>query len=207
MFYGINLKYLKGRSSMKAVKVVRDPTIIKILADLVRKEILRLTAIKPLTETQLAEKVLLTKPSMSHHLRTLLKAGLIKITKTRVGPHGILEKYYEPIAKLFIEDWEKVPPELKRYFLHSHMERVRGMLSVFYLIAENQGQKIEIRSEEVERLAQEIAKRVAIVAEKYEDMETDIDRETLLIKIYSETLKMMITEIKWKNFFPKIINC
>jgi len=189
---------------MKAVKIVRDPKTIKILADLVRKEVLRLTAIQPLTETQLAEKVMLTKPSVSHHLQTLRQAGLIKITSTKIGRYGILEKYYEPVAKLFIEDWKKVPPELRRYFLHSYMERLRGMLSVLYLLAESCGEKIEITSYEVEQLAKEVAERIAIVAEKYEDVETDEDRETLLLKIYSETLKTMMTESKWKKFFSKI---
>jgi predicted transcriptional regulator len=191
---------------LKAVKVVRDPEIIKLLADLVRREILRLIAVEPLTQKQLAEKVGITEPSMSHHLRLLLKAGLIRIKEAKVGSHGILEKYYEPTAKLFIEDWEKIPPDLRRYFVHSHMERLRGMISVFQLIAEEQGQSIEVTSKEIKELAQEIAERIPTVAEKYENVETDMDRETLLIKIYSETLKIQMNEEEWKNFFSKIKN-
>jgi len=191
---------------LKAVKVVRDPETIKLLADLVRREILRLIAVEPLTQKQLAEKVGIAEPSMSHHLQLLLKAGLIKIKEAKVGSHGILEKYYEPTAKLFIEDWEKIPLDLRRYFVHSHMERLRGMISVFQLIAEEQGQSIEITSKEIKELAQEIAKRIPTVAEKYENIETDMDRETLLIKIYSETLKIQMNEEKWKPFFSKIKN-
>jgi len=189
---------------MKAVKVVRDPETIKLLADLVRREILRLIAVEPLTQKQLAEKVMIAEPSMSHHLQLLRKAGLIKIKEAKVGSHGILEKYYEPTAKLFIEDWEKIPPDLRRYFVHSHMERLRGMLSVFQLVAEEQGQNIQVSSEEIKELAQAIARRIALVGEKYENMEVDMDRETLLIRIYSETLKAEMTEGKWKDFFSKI---
>jgi len=175
-----------------------------LLADLVRREILRLIAVEPLTQTQLAEKMMLTEPSMSHHLQLLRKAGLIRIRRAKVGSYGILEKYYEPAAKLFIEDWEKIPPDLRRYFVHSHMERLRGMLSVFQLIAEGQGRNIEVSSEEIKELAQAIASRIAIVGEKYEKTKVDVDRETLLIKIYSETLRTEMTESKWKDFFSRV---
>ncbi|MEM3641016.1 MAG: winged helix-turn-helix domain-containing protein [Candidatus Bathyarchaeia archaeon] len=191
---------------MKAVKIVRDPETIKLLADLVRREILRLIAVEPLTQKQLAEKVGIAEPSMSHHLQLLRKAGLIKIKEAKVGSHGILEKYYEPAAKLFIEDWEKIPLDLRRYFVHSHMERLRGMISVFQLIAEEQGKSVEVTSKEIKELAQEIAKRIPEVAEKYENIETNMDRETLLIKIYSETLKIQMNKGEWKDFFSKIKN-
>jgi len=58
--------------------------------------------------------------------------------------HGILEKYYDPTASLFLEDWERIPADLRRYFVHSHMERLRGMLSVFQLMAEGQGRSIKV---------------------------------------------------------------
>jgi len=189
---------------MKAVRIIRDPETIKLLADLVRREVLRLLAVEPLTQTQLAEKMRLTEPSMSHHLQILRKAGLITIRRAEVGSHGILEKYYESSAKLFIEDWEKIPPDLRRYFVHSHMERLRGMLSVFQLIAEGQGRNIEVTSDEIKELAQAIASRIAMVGEKYENVEVKEDRETLLIRIYSETLKIEITQSKWKDFFSRI---
>lgn len=191
---------------MEAVRIIRDPETIKLLADLVRREILRLLAVRPLTQTQLAEETKLTEPSVAHHLHLLRMAGLIVMKHTEVGPHGILEKYYEPTAKLFIEDWEKIPQELRRYFIHSHMERLRGMLSVFQLIAQEQGQNIEVSSNEVRELAQAIASRIAIAGEQYEKMETDIDRETLLIKIYSETLKTEMSESRWKDLFSRISN-
>jgi len=189
---------------MKTVKIIRDPETIKLLADLVRREILRLIAVEALTQTQLAEKMTLTEPSMSHHLQLLRKAGLIRVRHAKVGSHGILEKYYEPAAKLFLEEWGKIPPDFRRYFVHSHMERLRGMLSVFQLIAEEQGRNIEVGSGEINELAQSIARRIAIVGEKYEKMKIDFDRETLLIRIYSETLKTEMTENKWKDFFSRI---
>ena len=189
---------------METVRIVRDSETIKLLADLIRREILRLIAVEPLTQTQLAERMMLSEPSMSHHLQLLRKAGLIRIRRTKVSSYGILEKYYEPMAKLFLEDWDRIPLDLRRYFIHSHMERLRGMLSVFQLMAEEQGRNIEVNSEEIKELAQSIASRIAVVGEKYEKMRIDVDRETLLIKIYSETLKTEMAESKWKSFFSRI---
>jgi predicted transcriptional regulator len=189
---------------MKTVKVIRNSEIIKLLADLVRREILRLLATEPLTQTQLAEKMLLKEPSMSHHLQLLRKAGLIRVRSAKVGSHGILEKYYEPKAKLFLEDWDRIPLDLRRYFVHSHMERLRGMLSVFQLMAEDQRRNIEVNSEEIKELAQSIASRIAVIGEKYEKVKADIDRETLLIRIYSETLAAEMAESRWKNLFSRI---
>jgi len=189
---------------MKSVTIIRDAETIKLLADLVRREILRLIAVEPLTQTQLAEKMKLSEPSVSHHLRLLRNAGLIKIKRSEIGSHGILEKFYEPTAKLFIEDWERIPPDLRRYFVHSHMERLRGMLSVFQVMAGEKGRNIEVSSEEIKELAQAIARRIAIVGEKYEQTKADIDREILLIRIYGETLKTEMAEPKWHDFFSKI---
>jgi len=84
------------------------------------------------------------------------------------------------------------------------MERLRGMLSVFQLLAEERGQNIEVSSDEIKELAQTIARRIAMVGEKYEEIETDVDRETLILRIYSKTLRTEMVEGKWKDFFSKI---
>ncbi|MFH0748518.1 MAG: helix-turn-helix domain-containing protein [Candidatus Bathyarchaeota archaeon] len=189
---------------MKRVEILRDSETIKLLTDLVRREILRLLAVEPLTQTQLARRMMLKEPSMSHHLQLLRKAGLIRIRRTKVGPHGILEKYYEPTANLFLEDWEKIPPDLRRYLVHSHMERLRGMLSVFQLLAEEQGQSIDVNSREVIDLAQTIASHIAHIGEHYKKINRNMDREILLIRIYSDTLKSQMADNKWKSFFSRM---
>ncbi len=189
---------------MDAVRIVRDYETIKVLADLVRKEILRLLAVQPLTETQLAGKLVLKKSSMAHHLTVLYKAGLIDVTRTKIDSYGILEKYYEATAKLFVVDWEAVPLELQRYFLDGHMERLRGMLSAFKLIAERHGKKVETTSEQLRELAYEVAKQMPTIAEKYGRMEKTTDREMLLIEIYSQSLKTVMNEPKWRLLFTDI---
>jgi len=185
----------------KAVKIVRDPEIIKVLADPVRREMLRLIAAQPQTETELAKKLNLSKPSTGYHLQILLKVGLIKIASTRIGSYGILEKYYESTSTLFLEDFDEIPPELQRYFIHGHIERLRGMLSAFQIMGRIQEQAVEISPDELKELAQEIARRMISIGQKYEQVETEIGRENLLIKIYSETLRSIMAESKWQKFF------
>lgn len=187
----------------KAVKVVRDPEIIKILADPVRREILRFTSARPWTETQIARKLNLSKPSVGYHLQVLLKAGLIRVANVRVSQYGILEKYYEPTATLFLEDPDSVPSDLRRYFIHRYIERLRGMLSVFYALG-CIGEDCEIDPEDLEELAKDLARHIVKIGEKYESVEVDVGRESLFIKVCGEALKSVMAEDKWGAFFKPI---
>jgi DNA-binding transcriptional ArsR family regulator len=187
----------------KAVKVVRDPEIIKILADPVRREILRFTSARPWTETQIARKLNLSKPSVGYHLQVLLKAGLIRVANVRVSQYGILEKYYEPTATLFLEDPDSVPSDLRRYFIHRYIERLRGMLSVFYALG-CVGEDCEIDPEDLEELAKDLARHIVKIGEKYESVEVDVGRESLFIKVCGEALKSVMAEDKWGAFFKPI---
>lgn len=190
----------------KVIRVIHETKIIKVLADPVRREILRQLRHEPQTQTQLARKLNLTKPSINHHLQLLRKTRLIRIARTKAESHGILQKYYEPTSSLFIEDFETTPPHLQKYFLQFHLERLRGMLSVFQLIGKTRGEPIKVTSDELKELAQEIARQMAKVGKRYETTEATINRETLLITIYSEALKEIMTEDKWKDFFANIFD-
>lgn len=190
----------------KVIRVIHETKIIKVLADPVRREILRQLRHEPQTQTQLARKLNLTKPSMRHHLQLLRKTRLIRIARTKAESHGILQKYYEPTSSLFIEDFEATPPHLQKYFLQFHLERLRGMLSVFQLIGKTRGEPIKVTSDELKELAQEIARQMSKVGKRYETTEATINRETLLITIYSEALKEIMTEDKWKDFFANIFD-
>jgi len=186
----------------KIVSVIHNPQIIKLLADPVRREILRLLRHEPQTQTQLARELNISKPSMKHHIQLLRQARLIKIAYTKVESHGITQKYFEPTSSLVIEDFEKTPPNLQKYFLQLHIERLRGMLSVFQLIGTKRGDPITVTPHELKDLAYEIAKQLARVGKKYEKIGGEtLNRETLLVTIYSEALNIVMTESKWTPFF------
>ena len=78
-----------------------------------------------MTEEQLSGEFGLTKAAVGYHLHLLLKAGLIGITKLEAEKHGILQKYYAPMAALFIIDTDNLPKDVKRFFIQTQIEHSR----------------------------------------------------------------------------------
>jgi len=203
----------EGVELRKAVQIVDKP---KILVDPIRREILRLLALESQTSTQLAERLNLSKSTVGHHIGVLRRAKLVRIKLAKPGSHGILEKYYEPVALVLIEDYKQIPEELKKYFLNIHMERLRGMFSTLQLIGdmvnafdvirESWEHTVKIPSDFdlLNELANETLKYMTQVGKKYENTMTDLDAETLLTKIYSEVLRLIITSGVWAKVFAKI---
>jgi len=201
----------------RAVKVVHSPRAIRILIDPARREILRQLTLRPQTATQLAEKMHLTKSTVGHHIAALRKFRFIKTKMAKPGSHGILEKYYEPTAVLFVEDYDRVPEELRKDFLNIHIERLRGVFSAFQIFREpfdilrlfSKPEEQEIEASEgfdlMYELAKEVAKQMTITGKKYEGSETEMDGETFYIKLYSETLRAVMSKDLWRNVFEKII--
>jgi len=188
-----------------AVQIVNDPKKVKLLADPVRREIIRQISTQPQTQNQLADKLELRPSSVSHHLRVLRKAGLIRIEHSEVGTHGILKKYYEPTSNLFIEDYKNASAGLQKYFVHTNIERLRGMLSMLQILAEKKNKSVKIDREELNDMAQEIANRLPVIAKKYKDTQTNMNREALNIRIYSEALKSVMKNDRWKKIFAGIV--
>ena len=184
---------------MRAVQIIRDPGTIILLSDLVRRQILRLLSTKPLTQSQIAKKIMLSKPTIDHHLKLLMKHGLIVVESTEIESHGIRQKFYSPSARLFIEDWEATPPEQRRYFVLSHIDRLRGILSVFELLAEERHDNLLIKTAEVELLAESLAQRISKVAERHIGDDPALEREALLAIIFAETLREELATGNWDN--------
>jgi len=186
-----------------AVKIIHRPKEAKTIVDPIRREILRQLNIQSQTATQLAEKLNLTKSTVGHHIRVLRKARLIRIKLAKPGSHGILEKYYKPVAVLFIEDHTRIPSDLQNYFLHVHMERLRGIIAAFQLISESRKKTFKIPADVdlLSELARETAKHVAKIGEKYENTETEMGAEDLLAKIYGKAFKTVMTKGIWRKVF------
>ena len=188
--------------AMRAVRVIRDPETIRLLADLARRQLLRHLSKRPMTQSELSAATHLTEPSVSHHLRLLLDADLIRVQRIEPGARGAVKKYYEPKTLLLIEDWDSTPQDQRRYFIHAHLERLRGMLSVFALT----NRDAALSTNELEALAEDIASRVSAVAERHLGDDYEGDRESLMIRIYSETLGDIMAEKRWSGFFKPLMN-
>ncbi|MDH5450600.1 MAG: helix-turn-helix domain-containing protein [Candidatus Bathyarchaeota archaeon] len=190
---------IKTSKPGKAIHIVDDPESIRLLADFTRTEILRLLSKYPMTETQLSEQLGITRAAVGYHLHLLLDTGLITIEKVEAEQHGILQKYYTPIAFLLIIDPDLIPRDVQRYFIRTQLEHLRGMFSVFQLYHHVS----EVSSKNLEKLAIGMLKQLKIVGQKHTDDVAPEDAESLRIKIYAEALANLTKQKEWCSLFQK----
>jgi DNA-binding transcriptional ArsR family regulator len=82
-------------SDIKQLKALSHTSRVKILSSL---------AEKPMTAKQLADQFGEEPAKTSYHVKQLLKVGLVELKFTRETQNGIVEKYYQAIAKEFQTD-------------------------------------------------------------------------------------------------------
>ncbi len=90
---------------MDTEQLDRLSTLFKALAEPARLRILGLLAEKPLAGHELAERLALTPPTISHHMRRLTEAGLIHVTSEAQS------RIYSLRGDAF-DDWVRRPPPL-----------------------------------------------------------------------------------------------
>src|SRR5659263_368030 len=71
-----------------------DEETAKLFSDKTRRKLVDLLSEKELTNSQLARKLDLSKPTMSHHLKLLQDAGIVTISRIEHEEHGIAMKFY-----------------------------------------------------------------------------------------------------------------
>lgn len=95
---------------MEESYVIRELEQVKALADPLRLRILEAMLSGPRTTKQVADTLREKPTRLYHHVDALERAGILRLTETRRN-RGTLEKYYEPVAKLFIIDRDLFAPE------------------------------------------------------------------------------------------------
>lgn len=71
-----------------------DEEVAKIFSDRTRMKMIELLSEKELTNSQLAGLLNLSKPTISHHVRLLINAGIVKVSRIEHEEHGIAMKFY-----------------------------------------------------------------------------------------------------------------
>ena len=74
---------------MKAVFIVDKSKIAKVLIDPMRRAILYLLRQKPMTQTQLANELGLSPPSLNYHIKLLKSIDFVVIARKQLEAHGI----------------------------------------------------------------------------------------------------------------------
>jgi DNA-binding transcriptional ArsR family regulator len=85
---------------MKAVKHITDPEAFKILADDTRKRMIFLLRAKEMTVSQIADELNLTPQTVYHHIKRLVEAGMVEVTR-EVRVDHLIESYYMATAEVF----------------------------------------------------------------------------------------------------------
>jgi DNA-binding transcriptional ArsR family regulator len=85
---------------MKAVKHISDPEAFKILADDTRKKMIFLLRAKEMTVSQIADQLNLTPQTVYHHIKRLVEAGMVEVTR-EVRVDHLIESYYMATAEVF----------------------------------------------------------------------------------------------------------
>lgn len=150
-----------------------------------------------MTQTELAKVLSSTKSAIGYHLRQLHKANLIYVIKTEAENHGILQKFYSPIANIIISTYDQTPDDVKRYFIQVQIEHIIGMIAA-YNGSMNYG---NVSPTTIEKLASLLWKQVEDVCKKYQDKNSVQNTESLKIKIYADAVSTLKNTPEWKAIF------
>jgi len=174
----------------KGVEVITDPGKIRVLVDPMRREIVRLLSLHAMTESELAETLGLSDPSVSHHLKILAGAGLIRIARREVEQHGIVQKFYETTAAICLVDGRGMPLDTERYFMPVRLERALGVVSALSLARR---ESFQVSTKDVEDFAKALDSAIIEVAHNRLRQRNE-DREEIIRKIYRDALVHLLKQ-------------
>jgi DNA-binding transcriptional ArsR family regulator len=169
----------------RAVEVITDPKIASILVDPMRREIVRLLAESEKTENELAGLLGLSDPSVGHHLKILREGELIRVVRKEAEEHGILQKFYESNAAVYLVDTHNMPLEIGRYFTPASLERVRGVMATASVALRREEAKLS--EKDVEEFAKLFAAALVRSSTKF-PKRWNGNREELLATLYRSAL-------------------
>ena len=184
------------------VCIVDDPDKIRLLADFTRAEILQLLCEHPMTEAQLSDELGLTRAAVGYHLNLLKKAQLIYLERVEPEEHGILQKFYSPVAAFFIVDYDRIPNDAKRYFIQTQIIHLRGIFTAFQLNHHFPG----VSPTTLEKLAVAVLKQLKNTGRKHTEEGPVENAETLKVKIYAEALENLMKQDEWHALFKESKN-
>ncbi len=113
---------------MKAVYIVDDAKIAKVLIDPMRRAILGLLRQRPMTQAGLANELGLTAASLNYHMNILRSKKLVTIAKKEVERHRIMQIFFSTTAYLFVYNLDSLPKSIARYFYPVSLERARAVV-------------------------------------------------------------------------------
>jgi DNA-binding transcriptional ArsR family regulator len=183
---------------MKAVYIVNDVKVAKILVDPMRRAILDLLRQKPMTQAGLANELGLTAASLNHHIKILRANKLVTIFKREVERHRIMQIFFSSVAYLFIYDLDSLPKNVARYFYPVSLERARALVSLLLLYDKklSLAYKIKYTPEAINYISENLSRHLVIAAKSYENRIINHGDERYVYEIYGKAVTNLLKEDK-----------
>jgi DNA-binding transcriptional ArsR family regulator len=86
--------------TMKHLKTITDPQAFKLMADKNRRKMVFLLRAKEMTVSQISQELNITPQTVYHHIKKLVKGGLVEVTR-EVRVDHLIESYYQATAEVF----------------------------------------------------------------------------------------------------------
>jgi DNA-binding transcriptional ArsR family regulator len=186
---------------MKAVYIVNDAKIAKILVDPMRRAILDLLRQRPMTQAGLANELGLTGASLNHHMKILRSKKLVTIFKREVERHRIMQIFLSSVAYLFIYDLESLPKNIARYFYPISLERARAVVSLLLLYnKELSTYDIEQTPEAINAISENLSRYLVMAAKSYESKIINHGDERYIYEIYGKAMFTLLKEDKQLSY-------
>jgi DNA-binding transcriptional ArsR family regulator len=182
---------------MKAVYIVNDTKIAKILVDPMRRAILDLLRQRPMTQAGLANELGLTGASLNHHMKILRSKKLVTIFKREVERHRIMQIFLSSVAYLFVYDLESLPKNVARYFYPISMERARSVVSLLLVYNKKLSTfDIEQTPEAINAISENLSRYLIISAKSYQNRVINHSDEKYIYEIYGKAILSLWKEYK-----------
>jgi predicted transcriptional regulator len=175
---------------MKAVQIICDQTVARAMTDTIRRTILMILREKPMTQTQLAEELGLSKAALNHHLKILKQHNLVNIVKNEEESHGIIQKFFAANSYFLLYDVNSLPKDIVSYFYPSRLERARGIISMLSL----RNQSLMRDQKLSDFITKNLSTYLIEAAAPYVDREIDYGDEGIIYEIYMKAIKALLKE-------------
>jgi DNA-binding transcriptional ArsR family regulator len=184
---------------MKAVYIVDDVRIAKILVDPMRRAILDLLRQKPMTQAGLANELGLTGASLNHHMKILRSNKLVIVVKKEIERHRIMQIFLSSIAYLFVYDLDSLPKNIARYFYPISLERARAVVSLFLLNKKGLSlthyrYRPEQTPEAINAISENLSRFLVNAARSYGKEIVNHADERIIYEIYGKALNNFLNE-------------
>lgn len=189
---------------MKAVYIVNDAKIAKILVDPMRRAILDLLRQRPMTQAGLANELGLTGASLNHHIKILRSKKLVTIFKREVERHRIMQIFLSSVAYLFVYDLESLPKNVARYFYPISMERARSVVSLLLVYNKKLSTfDIEKTPEAINAISENLSRYLIISAKSYQKRVINHSDERYIYEIYGKAILGLLKESKQLSYIQR----